>query len=162
MILAFDELPLHSRVWIFQASRLITGDEISEISRKTENFLNEWTAHKVDLKAACKIIDHLFLVISVDETSVNASGCSLDKLHRFVKDLQESLKLDFFNRLKVAYVDRNQQIAISPVSEIESALRAGEMNGDVLVYDITVTSVGDLQTGFCTSLKKSWLNRYLN
>ena len=52
MTVEFSSLPQTARIWIYQCNRSFTLDEIQEISNKLQTFLEGWTSHGVDLKAA--------------------------------------------------------------------------------------------------------------
>ena len=45
----FKDLPDDARVWIYQANRPFTNDELNELKPQMDNFLQQWTAHGKDL-----------------------------------------------------------------------------------------------------------------
>ena len=51
MLVDFNTLPDDSRIWIYQANRTLTEDEVSEIETKLSKFIQEWTAHGANLNA---------------------------------------------------------------------------------------------------------------
>ncbi|MBK7682830.1 MAG: hypothetical protein IPJ26_10400 [Bacteroidetes bacterium] len=161
MLISFDTLPKNARIWIFPSSRLLSASEVLKIEEHCSAFLQSWTAHKMDLDAAFKIIDHAFLVISVDEKNTGASGCSLDKLHQFVKELGAELSLSFLERLNVTFLQENGETRILPLKEIEQKIQHAEINASTKVYDITLLSVEELSSKFKVPLSTTWLNRYL-
>jgi hypothetical protein len=161
MLISFDTLPQHARIWIFPSSRLLNPTEEEKIETHCATFLQSWTAHKMDLDAAFKIIDHAFLVISVDEKNTDASGCSLDKLHMFVKQLGVELSVSFLERLNVTFLQENGETSILPLKEVEKKIQQSEINADTKVYDITLLSVEELSSKFKVPLSNTWLSRYL-
>ncbi|MBL7923291.1 MAG: hypothetical protein JNL88_03745 [Bacteroidia bacterium] len=160
MIVAFDSIPEEARVWVFQSDRFLTTAEESGLSRATGAFLESWTAHAADLKSAFRIIDHVFLVIAVDERNTGASGCSLDKLHQFVKQAGSQLNIDFLNRLRVTYLRGDDALNSVSLTELETLMSHGEVMAETKVYDVTVQTVAELKTSFVRELKNTWLNRY--
>lgn len=52
MIVDFQTLPETARIWIYQCNRSFSEEEILDISKKLQTFLEGWTAHGADLKAA--------------------------------------------------------------------------------------------------------------
>ena len=70
MLVPFNTLPNNARVWIYQANREFTENEIHEISKKAEDFIETWTRHGEDLKASYEIKYQQFLVLAVDRKSV--------------------------------------------------------------------------------------------
>lgn len=161
MLIPFNTLPKDARIWIFPSSRILNASEVKFIETKCVSFLQNWTAHKMDLDAAFSIIDNAFLIISVDEKNTGASGCSLDKLHQFVKELGSELSLSFLERLNVTLLFDNGDAAILPLSEVEKKIQKSEITADTKVYDITLLNVEDLKTKFNVPLGTTWLSRYL-
>jgi hypothetical protein len=161
MLIPFDTLPNDARIWIFPSSRILNAGEVELIKTRCASFLQSWTAHKMDLDAAFNIIDNAFLIISVDEKNTGASGCSLDKLHQFVKELGSELSLSFLERLNVAILLDNGSTAILPLKEVEKKIQNSEITAATKVYDITLLSVEDLNNKFSVPLGTTWLSRYL-
>ena len=160
MKILFDKVPGNARIWIFQSSRLLTSSEEMQLEKAAFDFLESWTAHKVGLTASATLRDHLFLVIAVDETEVGASGCSLDKLHQFVKSLELSLGIKLLDRLNIAFVNSEGELAIEPLHRFEEMLKAGSVDGETRVYDLTVADVAAYKSHFLGPLKNTWLQRY--
>lgn len=161
MLISFDTLPKNARIWIFPSSRLLNDSDVLKIEEHCSAFLQSWTAHKMDLDAAFKIIDHAFLVISVDEKNTGASGCSLDKLHQFVKQLGMELSVSFLERLNITFLQENGETTILPIKEVEKKIQHAEINAETRVYDITLLSVEELSSKFQVPLRDTWLSRYL-
>ncbi len=161
MIIPFHQLPDHSRIWIFQSSRKLTAAEADFLIEKVDFFLQGWTAHKADLHAASLLQDDIFLVVAVDESMANASGCSIDKLYQFIREIQTSLHVDLLNRLVVAYhMTPASPLSFASLDEMERRIQAGEIGGDCLVCDLTVSTKGDFTSRFFAPLKETWLSRY--
>jgi hypothetical protein len=68
-----------SKVWIYQSNRVFTEAENKLILDKATSFISDWTAHGKLLKASINSYYNRFLVLMVDETQANASGCGIDK-----------------------------------------------------------------------------------
>ncbi|MCB0470074.1 MAG: ABC transporter ATPase, partial [Flavobacteriaceae bacterium] len=67
MLVDFNTLPEDSRIWIYQANRSFTEDEIKEISSKLDVFIENWTAHGSDLESGYKIVYKRFIVIALNQ-----------------------------------------------------------------------------------------------
>ena len=48
MLVDFENLPEDSRIWIYQANRKLSGEEVEMINEKAKAFLVNWTAHGAD------------------------------------------------------------------------------------------------------------------
>ena len=111
MFTHYKNLPNNSRVWIYQSDREFTDKEIEFISAKAEEFINQWTRHGDDLKGSFTIKYNQFLVLAVDESFNNVSGCSIDSSVRFVQGLQSELQLDLMDKMNISFKD-NETINI--------------------------------------------------
>ena len=78
MYVDFDTLKDNSRIWVYQSSREFNGDEVKAIEAKLKDFVNEWTRHGDDLKASFEIKYNHFIILAVDESFNQVSGCSID------------------------------------------------------------------------------------
>lgn len=152
-------LPMHSRIWIYQASRAFTPEEETIARQRGEAFISEWAAHGTKLMAELQVVLHRFVIVAVDEEVAQASGCSIDKLFRFVQQLQQEINLPLMDRLQIAYWHQpTQQIRSFALAGLEQALRNGEIKPTTLVFDNTVQRLGDLNTHWVRPLRQTWLN----
>jgi len=103
----FDGFSDESRVWLYTANRAITPTEAHFVQENLEHFASSWKAHSTPLKAKACLLDEYTIAFVVDQTTANASGCSVDSSVRFVKELGKELNIDFFNRLNVVIEDAN-------------------------------------------------------
>ena len=55
MLVDFNTLPEHSRVWIYQANRSFSEEELTEIKQQLDTFITNWTAHGSELNACYDI-----------------------------------------------------------------------------------------------------------
>jgi len=97
----FPQLSDESKVWIYQSQTELSDEQKVGMQQSMNSFVEGWAAHGSGLFAEATILEDYFLVFAVDESKAKASGCSIDSSVRFVKQLQEKLNLDFFNRLNV-------------------------------------------------------------
>ena len=45
MYIPFENLPLESKIWIYQSSRKFSDDEVTAIENDLITFLTNWSAH---------------------------------------------------------------------------------------------------------------------
>ena len=55
MYIPYNELPNSARVWVYQADRTFTQEEIEVISARALLFIDQWTRHGEDLKGSFAI-----------------------------------------------------------------------------------------------------------
>lgn len=155
MFIPSNEMPPHSRVWVYQSSRPLTDSEAELIISKTNEFVETWTAHKAALKASFELRYNQFLILMIDEKQAMASGCSIDSSVHFVKSLEKEMNLSFFDRLVLAYWADGILKLVSK-DEFEKRMEKGEINEDTIVFNNLVQSKIDLDTKWEGPLKNSW------
>lgn len=152
-------LPMNSRIWIYQASRAFTPDEEIIIRQRSEAFITEWTAHGNHLMAECQLVLHRFIIIAVDEAVAQASGCSIDKLFRFIQQLQSDLDVSLMDRLQIAYWhEPTKQIRSFALANLEQLIQNGEIKTATLIFDNTIQRLEDLSTKWIKPLGQTWLS----
>jgi hypothetical protein len=76
-------------------------EEEKFISEQMKLFLSQWKSHGQSLEAKGYCLKSAALVLIADERAVQASGCSIDKINRWVRSLGETMGIDFFDRFNV-------------------------------------------------------------
>lgn len=160
MFTAYKNLPNNSRVWIYQADRAFTNAEIAFISEKAEDFINQWTRHGDDLKGSFTIKYNQFLVLAVDESFNNVSGCSIDSSVRFIQALEKELQLDLMNKMNVTFKDRNN-INLVKLSDFQRFAKEQKVTSETIVFNNIVQTKQDLENNWEVPAKESWHKRFL-
>lgn len=142
-MIPFDTLADNTKVWSYQADRLLSATEVNWIKEQLELFLPEWAAHGTKLKAYGDVLNSAHVVLVVDESAHNASGCSIDSSVRFIKALEKELNVSFFNRLKML-VEIDGELNYYPFSEL------GSLPDSAFVYNNMVTSLGEFKSNWKT------------
>jgi hypothetical protein len=160
MYTAYHNLPDNSRVWIYQAERELTETEISFINDKAIDFINQWTRHGDDLKGSFTIKYNQFLIVAVDESFNNVSGCSIDASVRFIQQLQDHLNVDFMDKMKVTF-KVNDNINIVQLADFQKYAKSEKITGDTIVFNNLISTKADVSTNWEIPAKQSWHKRFL-
>lgn len=145
-----------SRVWIYQADRFLEESEFKEIEKLSAEFVASWTAHGKPLAGKITVVDKLFLVVEVDEAVASVTGCSIDKSVHFIKELGEKFGVDFFDRLRVAYIDEEGKTALVRREEFEELVNSGKVQEDTLVYNHLIQNSEELASKWKIPFSQSW------
>ncbi|MDB5233332.1 MAG: hypothetical protein JWR44_325 [Hymenobacter sp.] len=159
MYVAFDQLPPEARVWIYQASRPLTGPEIVSVMTSLARFAEEWTSHGRTLHASAEFLHQQFLVLGLDEGIAGASGCSIDASVRFVAELEQRLGVELLEKSRLAFLHEGR-VQLLKRSEVKAAVAAGIVNPDTFYYDNTLATKGELDTKWPRPAGQTWLARY--
>lgn len=159
MLVAFKNLPETARVWIYQSDKKLESGQIDELSRQAEAFCEQWSAHSTPLKSAYKILHDKFLVLAVDEGFNMASGCSIDSSVRFVKNVEQQIGVNFFDRTQVAFlIDDN--VYTTGLHAIKDEISSGKIEPDTLTFNLQAENVAEFYKNWLLPAQKSWMKRY--
>ena len=145
-----------SKVWVYQSSRLFTMSEALEIEALLNKFSSEWRSHGQDVYAYANLFFGQFVILMADETHASVSGCSTDSSVRFIKQLGESYKVDFFNRTNLAFVVNNK-IQLLPMNQLHYALDNYFINQDTLYFNNLIQTKHQLENDWIIPVKNSWI-----
>src|SRR6478672_3758856 len=123
-----------SRVWVYQSNRLFTLSEALEIEEHLNKFSAEWRSHGAKVNAYANLFFGQFIVLMADETEADVSGCSTDSSVRFMKELGDQFKVDFFNRTNLAFVSKDK-IQLLPLNQLAYAFENGFIDEDTLFFN---------------------------
>lgn len=160
MFVEYQNLPNHSRVWVYQSEREFTQEEINFISEKAVGFVEQWTKHGSDLKGSFTVKYNQFLVLAVDEGFNNVSGCSIDSSVRFVQELQKVLNVDMMNKMNISFKD-GDNINIVKMSAFKEFAKAHKITPETIVFNNMVTTKEELETQWEVAANNSWHKRFL-
>jgi len=156
---AIKEMPDHARIWVYQANRPFSDDERSFIERNFEAFVGQWKAHGKQLQATFSIEKNQFIVLAVDETMHQASGCSIDASVHVVKQIEQATGLSLLDRSQVAF-ENGEGVKIKAFNQIKEAVANGEITHSTVVYNNAVQNAGEWKHGWAIPAEQSWLKRY--
>jgi len=145
-----------SKVWIYQSSRAFIEKEVAEINEQLYQFYVQWQAHGEPVMGWAQLLYRQFIVVMADESSVKASGCSIDGSVRVVKSLERQYSVNFFDRLMITFL-RNGKAEMLPFEQIQYAIDKGFINGDTPLFNNIIATKGELMTKWLVPLKESWL-----
>ncbi|HXB39393.1 MAG TPA: ABC transporter ATPase [Bacteroidia bacterium] len=151
---------MNNRVWVYLSDKAFSTEVESAIKADVGVFLNNWNAHGTSLSSTCELQYKHFIIVKADEEKFSASGCSIDKQVRFIKDTEKKYNLSLLNRLIVAYKSGNE-IKVVHSSKIPALISSGEINVNTIVFNVGVGNDTELKNNFEIPLNKSWLAKFI-
>lgn len=161
MIVAFSQLPDTSRVWIYQASRSFSTEELIEVEKKIEDFLDAWTAHGADLKSGYEIKYNRFIILGLDQDLNTATGCSIDASVHFIQQLEKEYHIDLMDRMNVSF-KQGPYVAYKTLVDFKKMAKNKSVSPNTIVFNNLVTTIAEYKTHWEVPAKDSWHNRFLN
>ena len=156
----YKNLPGNARIWIYQSNREFLEKELELIKNKTKDFINSWTRHGDDLKGSFTIKYNQFLILAVDESFNNVSGCSIDSSVRFIQQLENELQLDLMDKMNITFRD-GENINLVKLKDFQVFAKAKKINSETIVFNNMVNTKKDFEENWEVPAKQSWHNRYL-
>ena len=160
MLVPFEKLDPQSKIWIYQSNKKLGEAEKEFVIKNTASFLVDWTAHGNSLEAGVQVLYDQFIIIGVNETINEASGCSVDKSVTYIRELGKALNIDLLERSKIA-IKENSQIKLIDFSEIKALVAGGVITSDTKVFNNAIVSKGEMESDWLLPAANSWLKRYL-
>ena len=154
-MLNVTEMAPDARVWVYQSNKELSQDEALLLKLKATEFVKGWTAHDNQLHAAAEIIYNRFLILMVDEKHAMASGCSIDKSVKFVKEMEATFNIRLLDRMHLAY-KKGEQVLSCSKEAFEELMRKGEITDETIVFNNLVGTVGQLNSEWELPVAKSW------
>ena len=160
MLVDFETLPEESRVWIYQANRSFSEEEIVELNSKLETFLEAWTAHGKDLQAGFKIIYKRFIVIALNQNLNMATGCSIYASVHFIQELEKDYNVDLMDKMNVSY-KQGEFIAYKPLMDFKKMAKNNSVSKNTIVFNNLVTNIAEFKENWEVPASESWHSRFI-
>jgi len=160
MLVAFNDLPETSRVWIYQANRSFSKEELSELKNLLDTFITQWTAHGSGLQAGYDIPYNRFIVIALDQSLTSASGCSIDASVRFIQMLEQKFSLELLDKMNVSY-KQGEFIAYKPLKDFRKMAKEKAVSPNTIVFNNLVTNKYEYLNHWEVPASESWHSRFM-
>ena len=159
MVVPFSHLPNHSRIWIYPSNRKFSSTEITKLHSDIEQFLSDWTAHGTCLSAGYCIPHQQFIVLALNESNQQATGCSIDKSVHFIKGLEKSLSVSLLDKMNVHYF-KGDVIEIIDLNSFKKMVKSKQILPSSTVFNHMVTTKIDFINHWETTADQSWHSRF--
>lgn len=159
MYLPFEQMPAHARVWVYQADRKFSPSEIDMVSQKLRAFCEQWNTHGKMMHTSFDIRFDQVVVLAVDESHLDASGCSIDSSVRTLREIEQALGLNLLDQGKVSVLQEDT-LEVNPLSAVKGKVESGILKADSTVLNPMVKSKADLSDKWFIKANESWLRKY--
>jgi hypothetical protein len=147
------------RVWLYIISKELTADQLHALAVSGKEFVSAWTAHEQKLTGSFEIFRNRIIIVKVDENVQGASGCSIDKLTRFIKESEQKFGTELLNRMLVA-VKVDDAVQVIHSAKIKDLIADGFIGEKTIVYNTAVNTSEELEN-WEQPVKNTWLSKFL-
>jgi len=144
-----------SRVWVYQSDKVLNDTDVNKLQTLLNDFTTSWTAHNNQLKAKAEIRYNRFIILIVDESQAVATGCSIDKSVRFMKDIEQHFGINLFDRFNLAYRSCEEILSV-PRHTFEELITRKNIDTNTIVFNNMVQNLSELETKWEVPFKDSW------
>jgi hypothetical protein len=152
-------MPSNSRIWIYQAPEILKKVHLDYINTFLANSIESWDSHGAPIKGSFKIFYDRILIIAADQSYNAPSGCSIDASGRWLKEINNAIGIDFFDR-SLPYFDENHTLKYVPILEIKKYVTAGLILPDTYILNNQIQELNLLLNNWKIKAKESFLKRH--
>ena len=155
-LVPFPSLPDDARCWVFGALGPLDDVDQGRLLVAVDAYLTKWTAHGTPLTCGREFREEFFLAVGVDERASNASGCSIDGLFTVLQGIEKGIGTTMVGGGLVHFRDRGRLVHSCTRLQFEVMAREGEVDGETIVFDTTLTTVGAYRARFSQPARATW------
>ncbi len=159
MYIPFEDLPLDSKIWIYQSNRKLSDEEISEIEVLTKEFLENWSSHGKSLEASFLTKYNRFIIIAVNPDVQAATGCSIDASVAFIQNLEAKYEIDLLDKMNVTYKS-GEFITFKTLLEFKQLAKNKSVSENTIVFNNLVNTIEEWQDFWEIPASESWHSRF--
>jgi len=149
-----------SRVWIYQANRSFSSDELTELEDALDGFITQWTAHGQDLKAGYEVRYNRFIILALDQSLNSASGCSIDASVHFIQDLEKKYNVELLDKMNVSY-KQGDFVAYKSLLDFKKMAKQKAVSAKTIVFNNLVATKGEYLEHWEVPASESWHSRFM-
>lgn len=153
----FSSLSNKARVWIYPVDKKLESDDASKIEVSLKHFILNWHSHGRKVIAESTILFDRFIIIGAEIPEAEISGCGIDASVHAVESIGAQSDFSILTGLTIFFRETEGSIQHVSRSEFRAKVRNGEITGDTLVIDPSITLLSELRTGaFELPARSSW------
>jgi chemotaxis regulatin CheY-phosphate phosphatase CheZ len=159
MYIPFEQLPLESKIWIYQSNRKFSEDEVQAIETDLHLFLESWESHGTGLESSYQIKYQRFIIIAVNQDVQVATGCSIDKSVQFIQQLEQKYQVDLLDKMNVTY-KTGEHIAHKTLLDFKKMAKEKAVSEHTIVFNNLVNSIEEFNESWEVPAAESWHSRF--
>jgi hypothetical protein len=151
------DLPEKSRVWVFAANRPLAPDDEARLTAVLDKAFGVWAKKAPEARGVYEFREGRFLVVGADERGACVSGCGIDAMMQWMKQLEAESGLRLVDRMQVFWRDADGVVQSARRDEFARRIDAGEVTRETHVFDTAAATSDAFRAGrFELPLGESW------
>ncbi len=159
MYVPFENLPLESKIWIYQSNRKFTEEEFDSIENELKPFVDSWAAHGTGLEASYLLKYNRFIILAVNQEVQMATGCSIDKSVEFIQSIEKEYAVDLLDKMNVTF-KLGEHIAHKTLIDFKKMAKDKAVTEKTIVFNNLVNSIEEWNDNWEVPAGESWHSRF--
>ena len=159
MYVPFENLPLESKIWIYQSNRKFSDEEFAEIETDLKTFVDSWAAHGTSLEASFQLKYNRFIILAVNQEVQNTTGCSIDSSVQFIQSLEQKYEVDLLDKMNVTF-KLGEHVAHKTLIDFKKMAKDKAVTENTIVFNNLVNTIEDWNDNWEVPAGESWHSRF--
>ena len=159
MYVPFENLPLESKIWIYQSNRKFSDEEFAEIETDLKTFIDSWAAHGTSLEASFQLKYNRFIILAVNQEVQNPTGCSIDASVQFIQNLEQKYSVDLLDKMNVTF-KLGDHVAHKTLIDFKKMAKDKAVTENTIVFNNLVNTIEDWNDNWEVPAGESWHSRF--
>ena len=160
MIIDFNKIPKWCKLWVFPSSRKFYPQEIEELNKSIEVFLNNWTNNGQSINCSYKLVYNRFIIVTADNSEITLTLEAHDKLTAFILELETKYEIVLLDKINVCY-KQGEFVQYKDLKEFKKMIKNKGVSPKTIVFNNLITSVEEYEKDWEINIMDSWLGRML-
>jgi hypothetical protein len=158
MIVGFSTIPEEAKIWVFPSNRKFYPQEVDEISKKIETFLQNWKSDRNDVECSFLIKHDRFIIIAADDTEHALSLDTYDALTTLILELEKQYNIVLMDKINVCY-KQGDFVQYKDLIEFKKLIKSKAVSDKTIVFNNMITVKEELRYNWEINIMESWLGR---
>ncbi len=101
-----------------------------------------------------------FIIIGLDQSEANASGCSIDASVHFIQSLEQKYQVDLLDKMNVSY-KTGAYVAYKPLKDFKKMAKEKAVSSKTVVFNNLVATKQEYLENWEVPASESWHSRFL-
>ena len=159
MYVPFENLPVESKIWIYQSNRKFSDQEFAEIETDLKTFIDSWAAHGTSLEASFQLKYNRFIILAVNQEVQNTTGCSIDSSVQFIQSLEKKYDVDLLDKMNVTF-KLGEHVAHKTLIDFKKMAKDKAVTENTIVFNNLVNTIEDWNDNWEVPAGESWHSRF--
>lgn len=150
----FKKMAPESKVWVFPSRKKFYTNEIEELEKKVQNFIENWSTNNLSLHATSFLKYNRFIVIcATSEEPI--STATTNELISFIIELQETYNTELLDKMNVCF-KQGEYVQYKELKDFKKLIKDKAVNKNTIVFDNLVSTKHEFDNYWETPASESW------